>query len=509
MSTWGVDLWDNRDNIEKHTLNGIEFLDKCSGFIKDRIRIEQEYAKNLRRLVKQYQFRKKEDLPFTYQESFKAFLNETDDFAGQREVIAENMQENVLNKMQKLASDLKADRKKAILTLNDHKANLDQLQKAMQVAKKKYEQASEDANNAMKSYETASQSLDLTKAQILKFQKVSQEKGHLAEKASDEYKLATDNFNKAQTLFYEGDLPKTINNELQKPEETRIEMLKNFFIEVSNIQQKVQPIISRCLEGMVKAAEICNPAKDSLTLIDMHKTGNSVPGNVAFEEWGKPNASTQPAPAPIAKTRQKTTKSSVFAMSSKKKDVVGNENVANDYSDLPPAQRKKKFNKAISTLNDQIEQLEKARAGMIKIADTSKQFGGDMASIHGQIESNSKETEKLKNLLHQYNCYLSAMDSSDPKNNSRRSSVDDLPPPPVEKQADLSEHQLSPGFTGDFDDEMRCTVIYDFSGNNEGELTVYAGEELIVIEEDDGSGWTRVMRGQEEGYIPTSYVQNI
>ncbi|XP_047133780.2 uncharacterized protein LOC105848438 [Hydra vulgaris] len=63
MSTWGVDLWDNRDNIEKHTLNGIEFLDKCSGFIKDRIRIEQEYAKNLRRLVKQYQFRKKEELP--------------------------------------------------------------------------------------------------------------------------------------------------------------------------------------------------------------------------------------------------------------------------------------------------------------------------------------------------------------------------------------------------------------------------------------------------------------
>ncbi|XP_065645671.1 formin-binding protein 1-like [Hydra vulgaris] len=63
MSTWGVDLWDNRDDIEKHTLNGIEFLDKCSGFIKDRIRIEQEYAKNLRRLVKQYQFRKKEELP--------------------------------------------------------------------------------------------------------------------------------------------------------------------------------------------------------------------------------------------------------------------------------------------------------------------------------------------------------------------------------------------------------------------------------------------------------------
>ena len=49
---------------------------------------------------------------FTYQESFKSFLNETDCFAGQREIIAENIQENVLNKMQKLGSDSRADRKK-------------------------------------------------------------------------------------------------------------------------------------------------------------------------------------------------------------------------------------------------------------------------------------------------------------------------------------------------------------------------------------------------------------
>ena len=56
------------------------------------------------------------------------------------------------------------------------------------------------------------------------------------------------------------------------------------------------------------------------------------------------------------------------------------------------------------------------------------------------------------------------MDPSDPKSNSRRSSTDDLPPPPVDKQFDLTERQVSPGFAGDFDDEMRCTVIYDFSG---------------------------------------------
>ena len=40
-------------------------------------------------------------------------------------------------------------------------------------------------------------------------------------------------------------------------------------------------------------------------------------------------------------------------------------------------------------------------------------------------------------------------------------------------------------------------------------MSVYAGEELIIVEEDDGSGWTRVLRGDEEGYIPPSYVQRV
>ena len=33
------------------------------------------------------------------------------------------------------------------------------------------------------------------------------------------------------------------------------------------------------------------------------------------------------------------------------------------------------------------------------------------------------------------------------------------------------------------------------------------GETLYVIEEDKGDGWTRIRRNEEEGYVPTSYVE--
>ena len=48
----------------------------------------------------------------------------------------------------------------------------------------------------------------------------------------------------------------------------------------------------------------------------------------------------------------------------------------------------------------------------------------------------------------------------------------------------------------------------DIVGRSEGELTASAGEELIIVE-DDGSGWTLVARGSEEGYVPTTYLHKL
>lgn len=46
-----------------------------------------------------------------------------------------------------------------------------------------------------------------------------------------------------------------------------------------------------------------------------------------------------------------------------------------------------------------------------------------------------------------------------------------------------------------------------FPGASEGTIAMQEGEELAVVEEDKGDGWTRVRRSNgDEGYIPTSYV---
>lgn len=48
---------------------------------------------------------------------------------------------------------------------------------------------------------------------------------------------------------------------------------------------------------------------------------------------------------------------------------------------------------------------------------------------------------------------------------------------------------------------------------SEGSIPMAEGEELHVIELDQGDGWTRVRRitdaaGWEEGFVPTSYIES-
>ena len=44
------------------------------------------------------------------------------------------------------------------------------------------------------------------------------------------------------------------------------------------------------------------------------------------------------------------------------------------------------------------------------------------------------------------------------------------------------------------------------SGQNEDELSVNANEEVVIIE-DLGDGWLKVRKGEDEGYVPQSYVR--
>lgn len=60
--------------------------------------------------------------------------------------------------------------------------------------------------------------------------------------------------------------------------------------------------------------------------------------------------------------------------------------------------------------------------------------------------------------------------------------------------------------------ERRGKLMYGYESQGEGELSVSEGQEVVVLEADDGSGWVRVRKegageaSELEGYVPASYL---
>lgn len=525
--TWGKELWDKLDLISSHTHQGIEFVDKVSKFVKERCRIEAEYAKELRKLAKSFSPKKKEedDQIYSFHRAFVGIVQETDDIAGQHETIAENLLVNVRKGLQTLHGELIVERKQHLSEGRKVQQALEESMRALDVAKKAYKNASQESESALLAFQKADQDMTMTKLQVEKFKNLSIEKGQAADRAKDEYRNQLDKTNTKQTLHYNTEMP-VVFDQLQAMEERRIKKVGELFTEYSDVECKVMPIVQTCLNNIKTNGSSVDGSKDSLTLIDQNKSALVPPGDIPFEEYGKP----QPHPGTVGKgatldhNKKKKTGGGIFGKKKKKHTDSGTD--GNDFQTLTPGEKTRRCKKKVNELESQAGQLKASRDAMEKMVGVYQQNPslGDPNTIQQQLNENGKELDAVNVELHKFQCYLAALENRNappaPLKYSQPSKVmppaapdepvppppsahEELPPPPP---PEVDQEQVDEE-DGEFD-EIRCKTLYDFQATNDGEVGMTAGEELIVLEMDsDGSGWTKVLRGDLEGYVPTTYIQ--
>ncbi|KAI1258622.1 hypothetical protein F5Y18DRAFT_341619 [Xylariaceae sp. FL1019] len=104
-----------------------------------------------------------------------------------------------------------------------------------------------------------------------------------------------------------------------------------------------------------------------------------------------------------------------------------------------------------------------------------------------------------------------------------RSSVEDLAPeppgprPPARKSRMMAPPPTAyvselPGSSPDGSSagrshEQKGKMLYPFEANGDGEVSVSEGQEVAVVDADDGSGWIKVRAGYKEGIVPASYLE--
>ncbi|KAH1175990.1 hypothetical protein KIL84_020724 [Mauremys mutica] len=601
---WGTELWDQFDNVERHTQWGLDLMEKYVKFVKERTEIEQAYAKQLRNLVKKYlpkqNTREDPESKFCQYQAFLQVVKELNDFAGQREVVAENLMTQICVKLSKHAQELKQERK-----LHFHKGrraqqHLENSFKQLENSKRKFKQDCREAEKAMLVAEKLDQDLNATKADVEKAKQQANLLSHLAEESKNEYASFLQKFNQDQSQFYFLEMPQIFNN-LQEMDERRTVRLKEGYGIFSETERQVMPIIGKCLDGMKAAADSVNKKNDSQVLIELHKSGFERPGDVDFEDFSQPINRTSsyrslgtprgtldgrldprllgknkgkrwlfskknklpppplspvisaPLPSSSSATNgppspkftrdplsyclneiNKTVKPHIASFRHLKRRVsLCLPVITEDFSHLPPEQRRKKLQQKIEERNRELQKEINQRDALNKMKDVYQKTPhmGVPASLEPKISETLSNIEKLHLEIQKYKSWLaeakSRMLSNRPDNTLRYSRHLDPTTTlnnngshekgsPDATHSNDSQDALNQPIYTEFDEDFEdlaspigtCVAMYQFEGSSEGTISMTEGEELSLMEEDKGDGWTWVRRSKGgEGYVPTSYLR--
>ncbi|XP_049322208.1 formin-binding protein 1 isoform X4 [Astyanax mexicanus] len=610
---------DQFENLEKHTQWGIDFVERYTKFVKERSEIELNYAKQIRNLSKKYQPKKnakeEEESKYTWCRAFFTSLNELNDYAGQHELIAENMTSQIIAELTRYIQDLKSERKTHFQDGRKAQQHIENSWKQLEQCKRNFERACKEADRAQQYFEKMDADYNVTKADVEKARQQAQLRHQMASDCKSEYSNYLQKFNQEQTEHYHTLIP-NIFQKIQDMEERRIERVGESMKTFAEVDRQILPIVGKCLDGMTKAAEGIEPKTDSAQVVESYKSGFEPPGDVEFEDYGqamkrtvsetsltnsrsesKPDKSskgkklfffkknklmsllTSPAPrqpppeppSPSAVTPDpspapQTPKQPKEALSHRLNDLMTskpkmhclrslrrglslklislNAHVRNliegsnpeDFSHLPPEQRRKKLQAKIDDINKDIQKEMDQRDALAKMKDVyvKNPQMGDPSSVDPRLAEIAQHIDKLQAELQKFEGWLAEVEGRMPtrsESSHRQSAVFETQnsTPPASNSQDresspdgsYTEEQSSelqpkappePEFD-EFEDDMlptigTCKALYPFEGHNEGTLALAEGEVLFVIEEDKGDGWTRVRRNEEEeGYVPSSYVE--
>ncbi|XP_072198800.1 formin-binding protein 1-like isoform X5 [Excalfactoria chinensis] len=533
----GAPEQDQFDNLDKHTQWGIDFLEKYAKFVKERIEIEQNYAKQLRNLVKKYcpkRSSKDEEPRFTSCIAFFNILNELNDYAGQREVVAEEMGHRVYGELMRYSHDLKTERKMHLQEGRKAQQYLDMCWKQMDNSKKKFERECREAEKAQQSYERLDNDTNATKADVEKAKQQLNLRTHMADENKNEYAAQLQNFNGEQHKHYYIVIPQ-IYKQLQEMDERRTIKLSECYKGFADSERKVIPIISKCLEGMILAAKSVDEHRDSQLVIDCFKSGFEPPGDFPFEDYsqniyrtisdGTISTPKQEGMRIDSKTTVGKAKGKLWLFGKKPKGPA-----LEDFSHLPPEQRRKKLQQRIDELNRELQKETDQKDALIKMRDVYEKNPqmGDPSSLQPKLAETMSNMDRLRMEIHKNEAWLSEVEGKVAARTDRRHSSDinhlvtqGRESPEGSYTDDANQEVRGPpqqhAHPNEFDDEFEdddplpaighCKAIYPFDGHNEGTLAMKEGEILYIIEEDKGDGWTRARRQNgEEGYVPTSYI---
>ncbi|XP_073175111.1 cdc42-interacting protein 4 isoform X4 [Lepidochelys kempii] len=519
---WGTELWDQFDDIERHTQWGLDLMEKYVKFVKERTEIEQAYAKQLRNLVKKYlpkrNTREDPESKFCQYQAFLQVVKELNDFAGQREVVAENLMTQICMELSKNAQELKQERKSHF---------------------QEGRRAQQQLENSFKQLENKLQEMDERRTVRLKegygiFSETERQVMPIIGKCLDGMKAAADSVNEKNDSQVLIELHKS---GFERPGDVDFEDFSQPINRTSSDSSLGTPRgtldgrLDPRLLGKNKGKRWLFSKKNKLPPPPLSPVISAPPPSSSSATNGPPSPKFTRDPLSYCLNEiNKTVKPRIASFRSLKRGPV----ITEDFSHLPPEQRRKKLQQKIEERTRELQKEIDQRDALNKMKDVYQKTPqmGDPASLEPKISETLSNIEKLRLEIQKYESWLAEaesrmlsnrpdsilrqsrhLDHATTLNNNGSHEKDSPDATHSDDSQDALNQPIYTEFDEDFEEDLAspigtCVAMYQFEGSSEGTISMTEGEELSLMEEDKGDGWTRVRRSKgDEGYVPTSYLR--
>jgi len=530
-ANWGEDIWD-RFNAAWKAVNDStdELKNNYKSFLSERSKIELDYAKNLKKLCKNYQpkvpkKKQSNNEEPTIVKSYSEILQQLNYQANQHELIAENLNDQV----KEFDSRINEVKKNLRTCKNDARAyeiNLDKSLKTLDEAKKKYLKTHNEQEQAKLTFDNAEEDGSYSRNDISNLKTTFLNKTRANDDCKAQYANQLGKTNTVQKEYYDINLASVLQI-LQNLYEGNSNFWSSQMEKCVQFEIGVAPIIAKCHDSMVSAIKDVNSEKDSQIVMTNLKTGNVPPEDLPFEELDS------------GIQNESAFKRGNFYKSRTNLNVNGQ----NLY------QRKRELEKKLEDKRTEIKKVTKEVNSLKLMVDTySKNPGfGDASKLTGELNTTNEKLNQLHGEEQQLQQELSRVTNNleDKSPGLRRSNLNRSQ---ISLSSNMSKKSHDSGSTSyvdhsefdDFGDEIYeevtpasqepgpappppppppnmvitpakkvAVAIYDFDGNETEEtLSIESGEELEIIE-DDFDGWTKVKKlsNGEEGFVPSAYIE--
>ncbi|OBA19881.1 FCH-domain-containing protein [Metschnikowia bicuspidata var. bicuspidata NRRL YB-4993] len=486
----GNELKDSYKSTEKWITNGINWLDDLEGFYKERALLEKEYSAKLQELCKKH-FEKKAknssglsvgDDPQITPGSLESasvvlwneVLSQTEAIARERDNLGTEFQVKICSNLNRLQQKLnKIARHVSVINdfLTSEKTSLeDEVSKA----KKHYDSLCQNTEHARQKTEKSSSERALAK---LEEKKIEMNNG------KNNYLIKLSIANRLKDKYYFQDLPELLDY-FQDLNESRVGIMNKLLKNASIIERNSNDKVKELLHEIDVTIEENNPKLDTAMFIKHNAVAWKEPQDFYFipcDFWHDNESLVVKEPELTELKRRLNASLNAYSVS---KDSTL---LAKDKLEEVAQQRKSsedthtlKFDSKLDDALTLLQKFMKEDSGRVKSEveiEIIQNFAGDQDLSYVEVKKEKRS---------RFGIFKSHKTSSAPEQIGHEVGVN--------SQAALSN---SPAIAS-----------YAYEATGDDELTVSQGEELAIVEEDDGLGWTLVKSSAgQSGLVPTSYLQ--